>query len=135
MKNSSQKRISKINFVYSCYSRFLAFICLGLSIFYWVRLVGVFPGVLWRFDLMPWQWQFASAVLAVICPIALIGLWMCSLWGIVLWCIAVFTEILTMYYSDSVKPFVALFHGMLFLVFVVLRILMFFFKKNYLKDY
>ncbi|WP_019218621.1 DUF6163 family protein [Bartonella florencae] len=123
MKNNRPKQISKITLIYNCYLRFLALICLSLSIFYWIRLVGIVPGALWRFDLMPWHWQFASATLAIVYPIALIGLWMYSLWGIVLWCIAAFIETLTMYYSNSIdQSFVLLFHGILFLIFVVLQI-------------
>lgn len=119
-----QKQSVKIYLIYNCYLRFLALICLILSIFYWIRLVGVFPGVLWRFDLMPWHWQFASAILAVVYPIALIGLWMYSLWGIVLWCVAALTEILTMYYSAAIdQSFVLLFHGILFLIFIILQMI------------
>ncbi|EJF87907.1 hypothetical protein ME1_00871 [Bartonella vinsonii subsp. arupensis OK-94-513] len=134
MKNNPQKQISKINLIYKCYLRFLALICLGLSVFYWVRLVGVFPGVLWRFDLMPWQWQFVSITLAIVYPIAVIGLWMYSLWGIVLWCITAFTETLIMYYSNY-QLFAAL-YGMLFLTFVIIQIIMIIFlKRNHKKDY
>ncbi len=83
---------------------------------------------------MPWHWQFASATLAIVYPIALIGLWMYSLWGIVLWCIAALTEILTMYYSNSInQSFVLLFHGILFLIFIILQI-MIFLKRNRTKD-
>ncbi|EJF75879.1 hypothetical protein HWV54_00550 [Bartonella alsatica] len=133
MKTNLQKQISKVNLIYNCYLRFLALICLGLSIFYWIRLVGIFPNILWRFDLMPWHWQFASATLAIIYPIALIGLWMYSLWGIVLWCIAVLTETLMTYYSNTIsidQPFIPLFHGILFLIFIILQII-----RNYTKDY
>ncbi|WP_175869422.1 DUF6163 family protein [Bartonella gabonensis] len=130
MKNNSPKWISKINLIYNCYLRFLALICLSLSIFYWIRLVGVFPGILWRFDLMPWQWQFASAILAILYPIALIGLWMYSLWGIILWCSAALIEIITIYYSYFIYlPFVPLFYGILFLVFVILQIIILFLKE------
>ncbi|WP_273759958.1 DUF6163 family protein [Bartonella sp. ML70XJBT.G] len=134
MKTHPQKQISRIYLIYKCYLRFLALICLSLSIFYWICLVGVFPNTLWRFDLMPWHWQFASATLAIVYPIALIGLWMYSLWGIVLWCIAALTEILTMYYSNSInQSFVLLFHGILFLIFIILQI-MIFLKRNRTKD-
>ncbi|UNE53421.1 DUF6163 family protein [Bartonella machadoae] len=129
MKKDPQKQISKINLIYNGYLRFLALICLGLSIFYWVRLVGVLPSVLWRFDLMPWQWQYAATILAIVYPIALIGLWMYSLWGIVLWCIAAFIETLTMYYSDFISV-VPLFHGMFFFVFVILHIIKIILKRK-----
>lgn len=132
MKNNPQKNIVKINLIYSCYLRFLALICLGLSAFYWIHLVGVFPGILWRFDLMPWQWQFLSATLAIIYPIALIGLWMYSPWGIVLWCIAAFTETLATYYSNSIYlPFISIIHGILLLIFIILQILKKLYGRNY----
>lgn len=135
MKTYHRKQSAKIYLIYNCYLRFLALICLSLSIFYWIRLVGIFPDILWRFDLMPVHWQFASATLAIVYPIALIGLWMYSLWGIVLWCIAAFIEILTMYYSDSIDQFsVLLFHGILFLIFMILQITMIFFKRNHTDD-
>ncbi|WP_273756166.1 DUF6163 family protein [Bartonella sp. MM73XJBT] len=134
MKTHPQKQISRIHLIYKCYLRFLALICLSLSIFYWICLVGVFPNSLWRFDLMPWHWQFASATLAIVYPIALIGLWMYSLWGIVLWCIAALTEILTMYYANSIdQSFVLLFYGILFLIFMILQMIIFL-KRNRTKD-
>ncbi|WP_375608359.1 MULTISPECIES: DUF6163 family protein [unclassified Bartonella] len=130
MKNNPHKRVSKINLIYNCYLRFLALICLVLGIFYWIRLVGVFPGILWRFDLMPWQWQFVSAILAILYPIALIGLWMYSPWGIILWCIATLIETIAIYCSDFIyQPFVPLFHGILFLTFIILQIMMIFLKR------
>lgn len=133
MIKKPQKRFSKISLVYRFYLRFLALICLGLSIFYWVRLVGIFPGILWRFDLMPWQWQFLSATLAIIYPIALIGIWMYSLWGIVLWCSAAFTETLvitSLYSTSNYKIIVPLLHGSLFLILIILQI----FKRNHLTN-
>ncbi|ATP12359.1 hypothetical protein BHOIPH791_03690 [Bartonella henselae] len=123
MTNNSQKKISKINLIYNCYLRFLALICLGLGVFYWIRLVGVFPGILWRFDLMPWQWQCLSATLAIVYPIALIGLWMYSPWGIVLWCIAACSETLAMIYYSDHQLFLPMFHGILFLTFITLQII------------
>ncbi|WP_019221773.1 DUF6163 family protein [Bartonella senegalensis] len=124
MINNSQKKISKIHLIYNCYLRLLALVCLGLGVFYWIRLVGVFPGALWRFDLMPWQWQCLSATLAIVYPIALIGLWMYSLWGVILWCIAAFGETFAMiiYYSDY-PLFLPVFHGILLLIFITLQII------------
>lgn len=37
--------------------RFVALVCLAGGVYYWLRLIGFYPGLLWRFDLMPWQWQ------------------------------------------------------------------------------
>jgi hypothetical protein len=78
------------------FQRLVALYCLLFGIYYWVRLVGLYPGALWRFDLMPVQWQVASTALAVLFPFAAIGLWMLSSWGPVIWFICAATET-TMY--------------------------------------
>lgn len=62
-----------------------ALFCLCLGVYYWVRLVGIFPGDTWRFDLMPWYWRVLACSLAVVYPIAACGLWTASRWGIILW--------------------------------------------------
>lgn len=72
--------------------RVIALVCLILGITYWVRLIGVHEGIEWRFDLMPYYWQAASVSLAVLYPIAAIGLWMTASWGPVLWLVCALTE-------------------------------------------
>lgn len=57
----------------------------GMGLVYWARLIGVFDGPLWRFDLMPIWWRVAAPVLAVLYPVAGIGLWMTASWGSVIW--------------------------------------------------
>jgi len=63
----------------------LAFLCFCLGIYYWIRLVGLFPVENWRFDLMGWQWRTFGASLAVLYPVAACGLWLQSRWGVILW--------------------------------------------------
>ncbi|WP_455477668.1 DUF6163 family protein [Bartonella sp. B41] len=117
--------------IYNFYLRFLAIICFCLSTFYWICLVGVFSEPLWHFDLMLWQWQLLSSALAIIYPIALVGLWMYSPWGIVLWCIAALTETLSIYYfNNSICQLLALLHGILFLIFIILKITLIILKRN-----
>ncbi len=65
--------------------RIVAAYSLVYGILYWVRLIGIYEGELWRFDLMPLHWQLASASLAVLFPVAAIGLWMMVSWGPVIW--------------------------------------------------
>ncbi|EBW1604023.1 hypothetical protein CLF39_27330 [Salmonella enterica subsp. enterica serovar Kottbus] len=62
------------------------------GLLYWVRLVGIYPGDLWRFDLMPTHWQATSVTLAVLFPFAAIGLWMLASWGPVVWFICAVME-------------------------------------------
>lgn len=63
----------------------MASYCLAFGIMYWVRLVGLYEGPLWRFDLMPVHWQIGALVLAVMFPFASIGLWTMASWGPVIW--------------------------------------------------
>lgn len=72
--------------------RLSAIALFGVGIAYWVRLVGIFDGSLWRFDLMPLQWRMAAPALAVLCPVAGVGLWMPVSWGIVVWVVAAMIE-------------------------------------------
>ncbi|WP_157014640.1 DUF6163 family protein [Mesorhizobium xinjiangense] len=65
--------------------RIVAAFCLVFGILYWVRLVGFYDGLQWRFDTMPVHWQVAAVSLAVLFPFAGIGLWMMASWGPVIW--------------------------------------------------
>jgi len=70
---------------FTWFHRLIAAYCLLFGVLYWIRLVGYYPGQLWRFDLMPVHWQIASVVLAALFPFAAIGLWMLASWGPVIW--------------------------------------------------
>jgi uncharacterized membrane protein len=74
------------------FQRVIAGYCLLFGVLYWIRLVGLYSGPLWRFDLMPVYWQVAGVVLAVFFPFAAIGLWMLASWGPVIWAICAVTE-------------------------------------------
>ena len=75
--------LNRLLTVWLCRLVSLPLFCLGL--FWWVRLVGVYEGSLWRFDLMPPAWRLAASALAVLYPVAGVGLWMAASWGPVLW--------------------------------------------------
>lgn len=70
---------------FAWFNRIVAAYCLMFGVLYWIRLVGYYPGPLWRFDLMPIHWQVASVTLAALFPFAAIGLWMLASWGPVVW--------------------------------------------------
>lgn len=77
---------------FSWFLRIIAAYCLLFGVLYWIRLVGIYPGPLWRFDLMPVHWQVAAVSLAVLFPFAAIGLWMLASWGPVIWFICAAAE-------------------------------------------
>lgn len=86
-------RQSDAEWAFIWFMRFLSLIALASGVYYWIRLIGLQPGLLWRFDLMPWLWQTVSVGLAILLPIAATGLWMRAPWGSLLWFIAALTEI------------------------------------------
>lgn len=74
--------------------RLVALSCLFAGLQYWGRLIGYSDGGMYRFDLIPSYWQAASASLAVLLPVAAVGLWMQVSWGPVIWAVAAGSEII-----------------------------------------
>lgn len=83
---------SPLEIAFVWFQRAIAIYCLLFGVLYWIRLVGYYPGSLWRFDLMPTHWQVASVCLAAFFPFAAIGLWMTASWGVVVWFICAAAE-------------------------------------------
>lgn len=86
-------RATTLELTWQWFHRVIAAYSLLFGILYWVRLIGVYDGALWRFDLMPVHWQVASVCLAVLFPFAASGLWMLASWGPVIWFICAATEV------------------------------------------
>lgn len=86
-------RATPLDLTWQWFHRAVAVYSLMLGVLYWVRLIGVYDGALWRFDLMPVHWQVVSVCLAVLFPFAASGLWMMASWGPVIWFICAATEI------------------------------------------
>jgi hypothetical protein len=86
-------RPSQLDSLYFGFHRLIAIACLIMGLFYWVRLLGFYPGLMWRFDLMPVHWQVASVILAVIYPFASVGLWLVAPWGAVIWFLCAGAEV------------------------------------------
>ncbi|MET3790138.1 DUF6163 family protein [Aquamicrobium terrae] len=82
-----------IEIAFAVFLRLIACLCLVSGVLYWIRLIGYYPGDLYRFDLMPVQWQIAASVLAVLFPFAAAGLWMLASWGPVIWFLCAAGEI------------------------------------------
>ena len=112
---------------FALFLRGVATYCLLFSILYWVRLIGVYDGPLWRFDMMPIYWQVAAVTLSVFFPFAAIGLWILSSWGSVVWFICAATEI-TMYagFPDlfGSRPLIVVSHIVVALIYAAFRIVL-----------
>lgn len=106
--------------------RLVALYCLAFGVLYWVRLIGIYGGSMWRFDLMPLHWQVASVTLAALFPFAASGLWMQASWGPVIWFVCAATET-TMYvvYSNLYgrRLAIVLVHAAIALIYCAFRLL------------
>ena len=119
--------------VFVWFQRIIAAYCLLFGILYWIRLIGVYDGPLWRFDLMPLHWQMAAVTLAALFPFAAIGLWMLASWGPVIWVICAVTEI-AMYslFPDLYghRLLIVVSHLVVALFYTAFRLLMFWQKRR-----
>ena len=73
--------------------RMVAAACLYYAFVIWSDLIGYGSQGALRIDLLDTDQQAAAAALAVIYPVAAIGLWLCGSWGPVVWTVAAAVEI------------------------------------------
>lgn len=110
------------------FTRLVALSCLLAGLQYWGRLIGYSDGGAYRFDLIPSYWQLASASLAVLLPVAAVGLWMQVSWGPVLWVVAAGSEIimhkgLPLWFGE--RPLLVMAHSVVIAVYVGFRVALF----------
>ncbi len=128
---------SGIEWSFTWFMRILALILLACGVYYWVRLIGLRPGLLWRFDLMPWPWRAATVALAILLPVAATGLWMRAPWGPVLWFVAALGEIaiysvLSRYFAY--RPWLVGFNAACLVVYLGFRVALFLEKRRQARD-
>lgn len=87
-------KFSITDLLFVVFLRIVAFIGLWFGLEFWAMLVGYSHNGLARFDLLTVSWRIATCSLAVIFPVAGIGLWMTVSWGPVIWAIGAITQIL-----------------------------------------
>ncbi|MEX3008272.1 DUF6163 family protein [Hoeflea sp. TYP-13] len=93
LRDQGAPRPSTTELAFDIFHRIIAIFCLIAGLRYWSLLIGVAEQGAWRFDLLPVHWKIAAASLAVLWPVAGIGLWMIVSWGPVVWLVAALTEI------------------------------------------
>ncbi|MCQ2004657.1 DUF6163 family protein [Rhizobium sp. NRK18] len=74
--------------------RLIAVACFWFGLQYWAMLVGFSLDGRGRFDLLSVPWRTAASALAVLFPIASLGLWVNVSWGVVVWVLAASTQML-----------------------------------------
>jgi hypothetical protein len=136
MQDATEKpvlRPSATDVAFCWFHRFVAGYCLLFGVLYWIRLIGLYDGVLWRFDLMPVHWQIASISLAVLFPFAAIGLWMMASWGPVIWFLCAAAEVI-MYAGFpglfGQRQLVVISHAVVALLYATFRLVLFVQKRR-----
>ena len=107
------------------FMRLVAVTCLWFGLQYWAMLVGYSLGGRGRFDLLSLPWQVAAPSLAVLFPVASLGLWLTVSWGPVLYAIAAIAQFLMFnLWSDvfGTSRFVLLFHALVAALYVLFRV-------------
>ena len=73
--------------------RIVAVACLWFSLDVWSDLIGYGSNGILRFDLLDADMKATAASLAVLYPVAAIGLWLKGSWGPVIWTLAAAVEV------------------------------------------
>jgi hypothetical protein len=73
------------NLIMTLFLRLVALGCLFMAFKLWASLIGYLDGGVGRFDLLSADIKAADASLAVLYPVAAIGLWLRGAWGPVIW--------------------------------------------------
>ena len=79
---------SLLDILFVIFLRGVAISCLWFGLQYWGMVVGYSFEGRGRFDLLNFPWRVAASALAVVYPVASLGLWLTVSWGPVLWTIA-----------------------------------------------
>lgn len=121
-----RRRFAEIAF--TIFLRVVALTCLVAGLKYWLALIGVFDYPPWRFDLMPVHWRLAATSLAVLFPVAAVGLWLIVSWGPVIWVAAAAIEI-AMYgaFADLFghRPLILILHLVVAVIYVGFRVVLY----------
>jgi len=108
--------------------RLVAVGALWFALQYWAMLTGLSFKGQGRFDLLPAAWKAAYTALAVLFPVATVGLWLLVSWGPVIWLVAAATEIAMHEVYPSIfgiDRLLVVMHAVIAVVFVLFRIALF----------
>lgn len=87
-----RRTLTELLFVF--FMRMIAATCFWFGMQYWAMLVGYSLEGRARFDLLDLPWRVIAPALAVLFPVASLGLWLAVPWGAVLWTMAAIIQIL-----------------------------------------
>lgn len=110
----------------TAYLRGIAALLILLGLRHWIYISGIFTEPAWSFESMNLAWRFVTIHMAVVDPVAAVGLWMRVAWGNVLWVyVAVFEIAIHTVFADTFgfDPLIVGFHVVSLLIFIVLLVM------------
>ncbi|WP_320409390.1 DUF6163 family protein [Rhizobium sp. Root482] len=117
-------KLSLTQTLFGLFLRLVSVSCFWFGLNYWAMLIGFSFEGSGRFDLLPVPWRTAATVLAVVYPVAALGLWLLVSWGPVLWVAAAAIEVLMFAVYPEVfgaKPMLLVLHAAVAFIFVLFR--------------
>jgi hypothetical protein len=112
-------KLSLTETIFGLLLRLVAVACFWFGLNYWALLIG------FSFGLLPVPWRVAATALAVVYPVAALGLWLLVSWGPVLWVVAALAEVAMFGFYPAIfgeKPMLLMMHGAVAVTFVLFRL-------------
>jgi hypothetical protein len=111
--------------LYVVFLRLVAVSCFWFGLQYWGMITGYSFDGRGRFDLLSFPWRAAGSTLAVLFPVASLGLWLAVSWGPVLWALAAGTQLLMYQVWPEIFGqglLISLMHGLVTAIYVLFRV-------------
>ena len=122
-----------IELLFSIFLRLLAIVFFAAAIYIWMTAIGYWEGANYRFDTMGVALKIYTAIMAVMLPVACVGLWTTLPWGRVIWFFAVaFQSVSLLRFPDMffAPNLVLIFHICCLVIYVVFQLLLFVIAKK-----
>lgn len=131
--SSAIPKRSVLDILFIVFLRLIAVSCLWFGLQYWSMLVGYSLAGQGRFDLLSLPWKVAGAGLAVVFPVAALGLWLTVSWGPVIWLCAAGGQALMYGVWPEVfgsNPLVMILHAAVVILYCIFRVMLYVEKRQ-----
>ena len=119
--------------LFAVFHRILAVIFFAAAIYVWLRVIGYWDGGDNRFDTMSTVQKIFSAIMAVLLPVASVGLWTTLSWGRVVWMLAIAIQILAFLRLNEALALpieLIFFHIVSIVIYITFQALLYFIDKK-----
>lgn len=122
-----------IELLFSIYLRLLSVVFFAAAVYTWMTAIGYWEGDNYRFDTMGVALKIYTAIMAVMLPVACVGLWTTLPWGRVIWFFAIaFQSVTLLRFPEmfATPMAVLIFHLCCLVVYAVFQLLLFVIAKK-----